>query len=173
MDTHPGHPRPGPSPRHITLWFYFLNVSKISSCSSIQAVITLDQAWASSLLLSCNVLFLISPHVPACLELIFLKAARVMTGKCQSDSSLCCFQPLNIFLSSWSEDWNLQHCLQISVLAQAATSPASCHFLCFSWLIFFPLTHYFFSCSFWNNFRHAKCCKTSAKIFHMCFTQLP
>lgn len=38
---------------------------------------------------------------------------------------------------------------------------------------FFPLTHYFFSCSFWNNFRHAKRCKTSAKIFHMCFTQLP
>ena len=38
---------------------------------------------------------------------------------------------------------------------------------------FFPLTHYFFSCSFWNNFRHAKRCKNSAKIFHLCFTQLP
>lgn len=136
MDTHPGRPHPGPSPRHVTLWFYFLNVSRMSSCSSIQAVITLDQACSilSPALLQCPVSDL--PTCSICLELIFLMAASVMAGKCQSDSSLCCFQPLNVFLPSWSEDWNLQHCLQIPVLAQAATSPASCHFLCFSWLIF-------------------------------------
>lgn len=167
MDTHPGRPRPGPSPRHVTLWFYFLNVSRISSCSSIQAVITLDQA--------CSIL---SPALLQCPV---------------SDLSTCSSLPrTHLPHGSQGDGWKMPIWFLFMLLSttqcfpfllewrlKSPTLPTSPHrqplvtFYVSADLFFFPLTHYFFSCSFWNNFRHAKHCKNRAKIFHMCFTQLP
>lgn len=173
MDTYPGRPRPGPSPRHVTLWFYFLNVSRILSCASIQAVITLDQACSilSPALLQCPV-----SDLPTCSS---LPRTHFPHGS-QCDGWKMPVWFLSTLLSttqcfSFLLEWRLKS----PTLPTNPCAGSSCHLASllslsmFQLTHFFPLTHYFFSCSFWNNFRHAKRCKNSAKIFHLCFTQLP
>lgn len=75
---------------HTTLWFYFLNTSRMSSCSSILAGITLDQTCSiiSPALLQYPGNDL--PHVFWLPQNHFPTAANMISAKCKSDPSLPC-----------------------------------------------------------------------------------
>lgn len=132
---------------HIIPWFYFLNTSRLSSYSSILAVITLDQAD-----INVSPASLQYPDLPTYSSLPLTHLPHC------SQCDLCpAYNPSKSSFTLRVKTQSLMSPRNKSLCSlQLLTSPATSHFLCSSWLAPFPLAPTFFNLLFLNNFRHTK-----------------